>query len=69
MKAINWTEIQKKYKGLWVALAKDEVTVLASATTAREAFEKAKKTPQGKKDLPILAQMPLRIIDMIGTGI
>lgn len=37
----NWTKIYKKYKGLWVALAKDEITVLSSAKSLKEASEKA----------------------------
>ena len=41
--AIDWTKIYKKYKGLWVALKKDEKTVVASGKTVREVMEKAKK--------------------------
>jgi len=29
----DWTKIQKKYKGLWVAFAKDEKTVMGSGKT------------------------------------
>ena len=43
MTAINWSSIYKKYKGLWVALAQDEKTVLAAAKTVKDAFNKAKK--------------------------
>lgn len=30
MGAIDWTNLYKKYKGLWVALKDDEVTVISS---------------------------------------
>ena len=53
--AIDWTKIYKKYRGLWVALAKDEQTVIASHKTARKAFEDAKQ--KGHKH-PILARVP-----------
>lgn len=43
MAAIDWTHIYKKYKGLWVALMDDEVTVISSATTLEEASKKAEK--------------------------
>jgi len=38
--AINWKEIHKNYRGLWVAL---ETTVVASGKTAEEALKNAKK--------------------------
>ena len=53
--AIDWTKIYKKYKGLWVALAEDEMTVLAAHKTARKAFEQAK---EGGYENPILAWVP-----------
>ena len=37
--AIDWTKNFKKYKGLWVALKKDQVTVVASGKTAKEVLE------------------------------
>lgn len=52
---IDWTKIYKKYKGLWVAMQNDEQTVVASAKTAKEAWEKAKTEGCEK---PILAYMP-----------
>ena len=63
MPAIDWSKIYKKYKGLWVALAKDEITVLASGKTAKEAWEKARGKGYQK---PILAQMPERLITYVG---
>ena len=66
MTAINWSSIYKKYKGLWVALAQDEKTVLAAAKTAKEAFNKAKKKGYQK---PILTKMPQRLINYVGYSL
>ena len=41
--AIDWTHIYKKYKGLWVALKDDEVTVISFGKTLDEAAQKAEK--------------------------
>lgn len=60
---INWTNLQKKYKGLWVALAENEVTVIASGKTAREALERAKTK---SKQTPILTRMPEKISSFVG---
>ena len=38
----DWTHLFEKHRGKWVALAKDETTVLAAADTAKEAHEAAK---------------------------
>ncbi|KKQ21446.1 MAG: hypothetical protein US45_C0054G0005 [Candidatus Nomurabacteria bacterium GW2011_GWA1_37_20] len=62
--AIDWTKIYKKYKGLWVALADDEVTVLSSGKTLKEALEKAKKN--GYSD-PILTRMPESLFTYVGS--
>ena len=43
MKVIDWTLLYKKYKGLWVALKDDEVTVISSGETLNEAAGKAEK--------------------------
>ena len=63
MGAIDWTKIYKKYKGLWVALKKDNKTVIASGKTLKEAIEKAKK--KGYKE-PILFKVPTEILPYIG---
>jgi glycerol-3-phosphate dehydrogenase len=52
---VNWIDIFKKYKGLWVALAEDEKTVVASSKSAKEAYEKAKKKGI---DVPIMLSVP-----------
>ncbi len=64
--AIDWTHIYKKYKGKWVALAQDEITVLASGKTAKEAWVKAKK---GGYDRPILTKMPIELVTYVGSGL
>ena len=60
----NWTNIQKKYKGLWVALADDEVTVLGSGKTLREAMEDARRKGHKK---PIFTRMPEEIVTFVGA--
>ena len=46
-KPINRTPLLSKYRGKWVAFAEDDVTVIASGATAREARDAAlKKTPR-----------------------
>lgn len=60
---INWTNLQKKYKGLWVALAKNEKTVIAYGKTAREALAKAKSK---SRETPILTRMPEKISAFVG---
>jgi Family of unknown function (DUF5678) len=52
--AKDWTHLFEKYRGKWVALAEDEITVLAAADTAKEARDAALK----RSLLPILYQVP-----------
>jgi hypothetical protein len=52
--AKDWTHLFEKYRGKWVALAEDEITVLAAADTAKEAYADALK----RTTLPILHQVP-----------
>jgi len=61
--AIDWTKIYKRYKGLWVALDKDEKAVVASDKEAKKAFDKAQK--KGVK-VPILFKVPTEIIPYVG---
>jgi len=60
--SIDWTQITEKYKGKWVALDKDEITVLSSSDTARGALEEARK--KGHKE-PILTRVPTEIVSYI----
>ena len=62
--AIDWTQICKKYKGLWIALKDDNRTVVSSGKTAKDALFKAQK--RGYKE-PILFRVPTKIIPYIGT--
>ena len=62
--AKDWTEIQKKFKGLWVALADDEETVLASGKTLKEALSSAKK---GGFSDPLMVRMPEEVFTYVGT--
>jgi len=64
--AIDWTKIFQKYKGKWVALKDDEKTVVASGSTAKEAWDKALR--KGFKK-PILTRMPTKLIPYVGFGV
>ena len=61
--AIEWTSIYRRFKGLWVALAEDERTVLGSGKTARAARDQARK--KGHRT-PILARMPDSLNPYVG---
>lgn len=62
MKAVDWTKIYKKYKGMWVALEDDEVTVITAGKNAKKVWEEAKKLyPK-----PILMQVPSKLMPFIG---
>jgi len=62
--AIDWTKIYKKYRGLWVALADDEQTVLGSGKTAKQALSQARS---GGCESPILTRMPENIVSYVGA--
>jgi hypothetical protein len=62
--AKDWTSIQKKYKGLWVALAEDEETVLGAGKTVQEAIVQAKKK---SSEMPFLTHMPKSIVSFVGA--
>ena len=64
--SINWENIYKKYKGLWVALEDDETTVVASGKTAKEALQKARN--HGYVN-PILARMPKELMPYVGFNL
>lgn len=61
--AIDWTDICKKYKGLWIGLKDDEKTVVAHGKTVREVMEKAQKKGYIQ---PILFRVPTKIIPYVG---
>ena len=64
MPAIDWSKIYKKYKGKWVALLDDEITVVGSGKTLKAARDAAQK--KGHKN-PIMTRMPDRLITFVGT--
>jgi hypothetical protein len=61
--AKNWVEINKKYKGLWVALAKNEETVLGFGKEINQAIKKANKKGEGN---PILFKVPKNVTKFVG---
>lgn len=65
-KVIDWTNLYKKYKGLWVALKSDERTVIATGKTAKEAWEKAREKGCAQ---PILTRMPEKLATYIGVAL
>ena len=62
--SIDWTRIYRQHKGKWVALKADEVTVIATATTAKLALIKAKKSGYDK---PILTRIPAKLVPYVGS--
>lgn len=63
MAAIDWTHIYKKYKGLWVALMNDEITVISSGKSLEETATRAEK--KGFKD-PIFYFVPQKLTYFVG---
>jgi len=62
--AKDWTKLFKKYKGLWVALASDEETVLGYGKTVQEAVAKAKKKSDS---MPFLTRVPETLDAFVGA--
>jgi hypothetical protein len=62
---IDWTELFKRYKGQWVALADDEKTVIAAAPSAKEAHRRGLKTHAA----PILYRVPDSLDAFVGYEI
>ena len=62
---IDWTKLFIKYQGLWVALAEDEKTVVASSKNGKEAYLEAVR--KGIK-VPILLNVPSDIKSYIGLN-
>ncbi|HJZ05540.1 hypothetical protein A2634_00085 [Candidatus Amesbacteria bacterium RIFCSPHIGHO2_01_FULL_48_32] len=60
---IDWSNLFKRYKNLWVALKDDEKTVIASGRTAKLTWDKARK--KGALN-PILAHIPGKLISYVG---
>lgn len=62
--AKDWTKLIKKYKGLWVALAEDEVTVLGAGKTVSAALLAAKEK---SNKMPFLTHVPEGGVSYIGS--
>jgi hypothetical protein len=62
-RSIDWSHLFANYRGQWVALADDEVTVLASAATAKQAL--AASAARGAPD-PILYRVPDTLDTFVG---
>ena len=60
----DWSKLYKKYKGMWVALASDEMTVLGVGKTVKEAISKASSK---SKESPILTRMPDNLTSFVGS--
>ena len=65
-KAIDRTPLFEKYRGKWVALAEDDVTVIASGATAREARDTALKKSAAQH---FLLRVPEKVELFIGYAI
>lgn len=59
----DWTKLFKDYKGQWVALKDDEITVVAHDRAASKVIEKAEKKGYVK---PILFKVPSKNLTYIG---
>ena len=62
---IDWTNIYKKYKGLWVALKDDEVTVVGSGKSLKDAMTGANK--KGYQN-PIVMRVPEKLTSFAGIN-
>lgn len=60
----DWTQLYKKYKGMWVALGNDEMTVLGVGKTVREAVQEAKKKTN---KTPFLTHIPEKLTSYVGA--
>jgi hypothetical protein len=58
----DWTHLFEKYRGKWVVLEEDEVTVRASGNSAREAYEAA-------HNHGILYRVPNRLENFVGYAL
>ena len=59
----DWSQLFANYRGQWVALAGDEVTVLAAGATAKDAL--AESVAKGAPE-PILYRVPDSLDTFVG---
>lgn len=62
---MDFTNIFKKYKGLWVALSPDETRVLGKGKNAKKAFEEAKKK---SAQIPYMFKVPTKLIPYVSSS-
>ncbi|WP_369221547.1 DUF5678 domain-containing protein [Streptomyces sp. R39] len=63
MAARDWSKLYKKYRGQWVALQQDQVTVIAAADSLAEAMEEAKRMGF---ESPIMTKVPGELKLLVG---
>jgi len=61
--AKDWSKIYQKYKGMWVALKEDEVTVVGAGSTLKEALQNAAAAGYPH---PIVTKMPRELTYFAG---
>lgn len=66
MQGKDWRQLYKRYRGRWIGLLDDEMTVVASGSTPTEVLERAKK--KGVEH-PILFKMPTNLLPFVGGAI
>lgn len=63
MPARDWRKLYQQYKGQWVALADDEMSVIASGPTLREVLEQATKLGYKR---PYVTKLPADLRVFVG---
>lgn len=61
----DWSKIYKKYKGLWVALKDDYVTVIATGKTAEDILKISRK--KGFNN-PFITKVPEQVLPFVGDS-
>ena len=64
MKSNNLSHLFPKYEGKWVALAKDQITIVGSGSTLKTAINKAKKIGHNN---PIMFKVPVGMQAYVGS--
>lgn len=62
---MDFTQIYKKYKGLWIALSSDEKKVVGKGRTIKTAVQQAKKRGVAT---PYLFKVPNKLISYVSFG-
>jgi uncharacterized protein DUF5678 len=64
MAARDWRELYQQYRGQWVALKEDEMTVISSASTLKEVLAEAARL--GYPNPPRVTKMPSDLRVFVG---